>query len=143
MPLLTGRMIWLRRSWSFQERLRGAPCRTTPLRFHDSYVPPTRHRGLASSKRNAPDAGERAQEETHQVGDLRWRTKIGAPPADVGRNWRRAAIRLKAVPLSQALPTEKADALRQPDLQHHASHAKLTIAKHGQIKGMLPGIAGH
>jgi hypothetical protein len=50
---------------------------------------------------------------------------------------------LKAVLLWQALPTEKADALRQPDLQHHASHAKLTIAKHGQIKGMLPGIAGH
>src|SRR3954453_9920441 len=130
MPLLTGRMIWLRRSWSFQERLRGAPCRTTPLRFHDSYVPPTRHRGLASSKRSAPDAGEAAQAETPQVGDLRWRTKTGAPPADVGRNWRRAAIRLKAVPLSQALPTGKADALRQQERQHHASHLGHGEARH-------------
>ena len=105
-----------------------APCRTVPLRFLDSCVPPTRHRGLASSKRSADDARERAQEEMLQDDGLRWRTKIGAPPADGCRNWRRVAIRLKAAPLWQVLLAGKAGGLRLLALQLHASHLA-----HGEI----------
>src|ERR1700722_20289136 len=70
-----------------------APCRTTPPRFHDNYVPPTRHRGLASSERSAGYVRKQAQEEMHQDGALRWRTKIDAPLAVGYRKWRQAAIR--------------------------------------------------